>query len=93
MPPVAKTPGLVSNESSNNATKKFIPNHNPDPLFNLDESAVYVHLANGRVLSTILCRGTYPILNQGVVNIGRRPHFRQSTLERFIESRTVGSIA
>ena len=64
-------------------------NLNADPLHSLSESAIYLGYAGGaRTISTLLSRRTYPLLNSEAIYIGRRPHFRRSTLEKFIKSRT-----
>jgi hypothetical protein len=58
------------------------------PLKDLAYSAAYMGFASKQSLSSVLSRGTYPILNEEVVYIGQRPHFKLSTLDKFIESRT-----
>jgi len=72
----------------NTADRVSADRTNPDPLFNFEFGAPYIGYKNAKVLSVILSRGTYPILNQNVIYIGRRPHFRQSTLEKFLAMRT-----
>jgi len=65
---------------------------NQDPLLDLENAAQYVGFKNARSLSAILSRGTYHILNQELIRIGRRPFFRRSTLENFLKSRTAAAL-
>lgn len=66
---------------------------NPDPLRNLAYAAAYWGYKSPRCLSVVLARKTYRFLNDNVVYIGRRPHFQQSVLDAFIESRKGASLA
>ena len=70
-----------------------VSNLNPDPLMDLDHSARYTGYKTGRCISVLLSRRTYALLNAEAVYVGRRPHFRQSTLEKFLASRTGAALA
>jgi hypothetical protein len=81
----------LTQNSSKKKPQQEVTLTNPDPLVNLFSATPYIGLQPDS-LRTILCRGTYPELNAAVVKIGRRIFFRQSDLEKFIASRSVGAL-
>ncbi len=66
-------------------------NSNPDPLHSAASSALFCGYKNASSWLTVFSRGTYEILAREAIYIGRRPHWRQSTLEKFLQSRSPGS--
>lgn len=71
---------------------KSVRNHNPDPLLTYAEVAIYLGLKNARSLSCAFCRGQFAFLKENLIFVGSRPKLRKSTLDAYLESRTVSAL-
>lgn len=68
-------------------------NHRLQPLMNATEVAAVLGYASAESLRVALSRGLHPFLKQNTVYIGRRPMYKRSTVEAYIESRTATVLA
>ena len=65
-----------------------LPVRNKNPLLTSVEAAAYIHV-RPQTLSVWRCQKTHPELPY--IKVGSRVMYRQSHLERFLDSQTVGS--